>query len=71
MDLGGRRMAGAVFGVIDACQYFGGSLAGYFLGRLLDQSFGYYFYFMAPFGLIGGVLMLFARGRISPAAAVH
>lgn len=69
MDIGGRRMAGAVFGVIDACQYFGGSLAGYFLGKLLDQSFGYYFYFMAPFGLIGGVLMLFARGRINPPAA--
>jgi OPA family glycerol-3-phosphate transporter-like MFS transporter len=71
MDIGGRRMAGAVFGVIDACQYFGGSLAGYFLGKLLDQSFGYYFYFMAPFGLIGGVLMLFARGRISPGSDVH
>lgn len=69
MDIGGRRMAGAVFGVIDACQYFGGSLAGYFLGMLLDKSFGYYFYFMAPFGLIGCALMLFARGRISPKAA--
>ena len=69
MDIGGRRMAGAVFGVIDACQYFGGSLAGYFLGMLLDKSFGYYFYFMAPFGIIGCALMLFARGRISPQAA--
>jgi MFS transporter, OPA family, glycerol-3-phosphate transporter len=69
MDIGGRRMAGAVFGVIDACQYFGGSLAGYFLGLLLDQSFGYYFYFMAPFGVIGCLLMLFARGRISPKVA--
>lgn len=66
MDIGGRRMAGAVFGVIDACQYFGGSLAGYFLGALLDKSFGYYFYFMAPFGLVGCVLMLLARGHISP-----
>src|SRR6266545_2935309 len=66
MDIGGRRMAGAVFGVIDACQYFGGSLAGYFLGLLLDKSFDFYFYFMAPFGLIGFVLMFLARGHISP-----
>jgi len=58
MDIGGRRMAGFALGVIDSFQYFGGSLAGYFLGRLLDRSLGSYFYFMAPFGLIGGVLML-------------
>lgn len=58
MDIGGRRMAGFALGLIDSFQYFGGSLAGYFLGRLLDQSFDYYFYFMAPFGVIGGCLML-------------
>jgi OPA family glycerol-3-phosphate transporter-like MFS transporter len=58
MDLGGRRMAGFALGVIDSFQYFGGSLAGYFLGSLLDKSLGNYFYFMVPFGLIGGVLML-------------
>jgi OPA family glycerol-3-phosphate transporter-like MFS transporter len=65
MDIGGRKLAGAAFGIIDACQYFGGSLAGYFLGKLLDQSFGYYFYFMAPFGVIGGVLMIMASGRVT------
>jgi OPA family glycerol-3-phosphate transporter-like MFS transporter len=65
MDIGGRKMAGAAFGIIDACQYFGGSLAGYFLGKLLDQSFGYYFYFMAPFGVIGGMLMVLSSGRIT------
>ncbi len=58
MDLGGRRMAGFALGVIDSFQYFGGSLAGYFLGRLLDQNLGNYFYFMAPFGFLGGLLML-------------
>jgi sugar phosphate permease len=58
MDIGGRRMAGFALGVIDSFQYFGGSLAGYFLGRLLDRSLGSYFYFMVPFGLIGGILML-------------
>jgi sugar phosphate permease len=65
MDIGGRKLVGAAFGIIDACQYFGASLAGYFLGKLLDLSYGYYFYFMAPFGLIGGALMIFARGRIT------
>lgn len=65
MDIGGRRMAGFALGLIDSFQYFGGSLAGYFLGNLLDRSLGNYFYFMAPFGLIGGVLMLTIRGKIS------
>lgn len=65
MDIGGRRMAGSALGLIDSFQYFGGSLAGYFLGRLLDQNLGSYFYFMAPFGLIGGLLMLTVRGRIT------
>jgi hypothetical protein len=51
--------------VIDSFQYFGGSLAGYFLGALLDRSWGNYFYFMAPFGIIGGVLMLSVLGRVS------
>ncbi len=58
MDIGGRRMAGFALGLIDSFQYFGGSLAGYFLGKLLDLSFDNYFYFMAPFGLIGGCLMI-------------
>jgi MFS transporter, OPA family, glycerol-3-phosphate transporter len=65
MDIGGRRMAGFALGLIDSFQYFGGSLAGYFLGNLLDRSLGTYFYFMAPFGVIGGVLMLFIRGKIT------
>lgn len=59
MDIGGRKMAGFASGLIDSFQYFGGSLAGYFLGRLLDQNWDWYFYFMAPFGLIGGLLMVF------------
>ncbi len=65
MDIGGARMAGFASGVIDSFQYFGGSLAGIFLGRLLDRSWDYYFYFMAPFGIIGGCLMLTIIGRIS------
>lgn len=68
MDIGGRRMAGFALGLIDSFQYFGGTLAGYVLGMLLDRSLGNYFYFMAPFGLIGGILMLFMKeGRTPPA----
>lgn len=65
MDIGGRRMAGFALGLIDSFQYFGGSLAGLILGPLLDKNLGSYFYFMAPFGLIGGILMLFALGKVS------
>ena len=67
MDIGGRKMAGFALGLIDSFQYFGGSLAGFFLGRLLDKSMGSYFYFMAPFGLIGGLLMLTILGRVAGA----
>jgi OPA family glycerol-3-phosphate transporter-like MFS transporter len=65
MDIGGAKMAGFASGVIDSFQYFGGSLAGILLGALLDRSWGNYFYFMAPFGLIGGFLMLSILGRVS------
>lgn len=65
MDIGGAKMAGFASGLIDSFQYFGGSLAGYFLGLLLDKSWGSYFYFMAPFGLIGGVLMVSIIGRVN------
>jgi OPA family glycerol-3-phosphate transporter-like MFS transporter len=65
MDIGGRRMAGFALGLIDSFQYFGGSLAGYLLGNLLDRNLGNYFYFMAPFGVVGGLLMLTIRGKIT------
>lgn len=68
MDIGGRRFAGFVFGVIDSFQYFGASLAGHFLGKLLDKSMSNYFYFMVPFGLIGGVLMLSILGKVTHVA---
>jgi OPA family glycerol-3-phosphate transporter-like MFS transporter len=57
MDIGGRKMSGFASGVIDSFQYFGGSLAIWFLSPLLDKSWGYYFYFMVPFGLLGCLLM--------------
>jgi len=69
MDIGGRKMAGFASGLIDSFQYFGGALAGAYLGTLLDKSWGHYFYFMAPFGLIGGILMLTIIGKVSPKTA--
>jgi OPA family glycerol-3-phosphate transporter-like MFS transporter len=68
MDIGGARRAGFASGLIDSFQYFGGSLAGFFLGKLLDKSWDWYFYFMAPFGILGGVLMLISHGRITKAS---
>lgn len=64
MDVGGAKMAGFASGLIDSFQYFGGSLAGLLLGHLLDRSWGNYFYFMAPFGVVGGVLMLTILGKV-------
>ena len=65
MDIGGAKMAGFATGVIDSFQYFGGSFAGYFLGALLDKGWDGYFYFMAPFGVAGGMLMLSILGRVT------
>jgi len=65
MDIGGAKMAGFASGLIDSFQYFGGSLAGILLGAFLDRSWDWYFYFMAPFGLIGGTLMLTILGRVT------
>jgi OPA family glycerol-3-phosphate transporter-like MFS transporter len=71
MDIGGAKMAGFASGVIDSFQYFGGSLAGVVLGALLDRSWGYYFYFMAPFGIIGGLLMLTILGKVQLSKSTH
>jgi OPA family glycerol-3-phosphate transporter-like MFS transporter len=57
MDIGGRKMAGFASGVIDSFQYLGAGLALKALGWFLDRNWGYYFYFMAPFGVLGGILM--------------
>ena len=71
MDVGGAKMAGFASGLIDSFQYFGGSLAGYFLGVLLDKSWVSYFYFMAPFGIIGGLLMVSIMGRVTLTKPAH
>ena len=46
-----------------------GFLAGWVLGSFIDHfGWGSYFYFMAPFGLLGGLLMIFAGHRITARA---
>lgn len=62
MDLGGRKMAGFAAGVIDSFQYLGAGLAGVGLGSLIDHyGWGAWLYFMAGFGILGGILMLIMR----------
>ncbi len=65
MDIGGRKMAAFASGVIDAFQYFGASVALKGLGYVLDESWTYYFYYMVPFGIVGGLLMLSIAKRTS------
>ena len=72
MDIGGRKMAGFASGVIDSFQYYGGFLSGALLGWIIDKhGWGSYFYFMAPFGVIGAILMFFASGKMKPKPVVH
>jgi len=61
MDIGGRRMAGFASGCIDSFQYFGQALAGALLGSIVEKNWDHYFYFMAPFGVIGAALMFSMR----------
>jgi OPA family glycerol-3-phosphate transporter-like MFS transporter len=58
MDIGGRKMAAFASGVIDAFQYFGAAMATLGLGWVLDhRGWTWYFGYMIPFGVIGGILM--------------
>ena len=61
MDIGGRKMAGFASGCIDSFQYFGGALAGWLLGSIVERNWDHYFYFMAPFGVLGALLMICLR----------
>jgi sugar phosphate permease len=61
MDIGGRKMAGFASGCIDSFQYFGQALAGAALGSIVERHWDNYFYFMAPFGVLGAILMLSLR----------
>jgi OPA family glycerol-3-phosphate transporter-like MFS transporter len=58
MDIGGRKAAAFASGCIDAFQYFGAAVAIKGLGYALDRwGWDCYFYYMIPFGVIGGILM--------------
>jgi OPA family glycerol-3-phosphate transporter-like MFS transporter len=58
MDIGGRKAAAFASGCIDAFQYFGAAVAIKGLGYALDKwGWDCYFYYMIPFGIIGGILM--------------
>lgn len=68
MDIGGRKAAAFASGCIDACQYFGAALAIKGLGYVLDNKrlgWDYYFYYLIPFGILGGVLMYSIASRRS------
>jgi len=59
MDIGGRKAAAFASGVIDSFQYFGAAGATLLLGWILDhKGWGYYFYYLIPFGIFGGLMML-------------
>ncbi len=58
MDIGGRKAAAFASGCIDAFQYFGAAAATKGLGWVLEhKGWGYYFYYLVPFGVLAGVLM--------------
>jgi OPA family glycerol-3-phosphate transporter-like MFS transporter len=66
MDIGGRKMAAFASGVIDAFQYFGAAIAITGLGWVLQhKGWNYYFYYMIPFGILGGILMYSIADRRS------
>lgn len=66
MDIGGRKAAAFASGCIDACQYFGAALAIKGLGYVLDKwGWHYYFYYMIPFGIMGGIAMYSIASRTS------
>ena len=66
MDIGGRKMAAFASGVIDSFQYFGAAAATLGLGWVLDhKGWGYYFYYLIPFGILGGILMYSIANRKS------
>lgn len=67
MDIGGRKMSGFASGVIDAFQYIGKGIAIIAMGFFLHHyGWNIYFYCLAPFGLLGMVLMIFGTWFIEP-----
>ncbi|MBS0658382.1 MAG: MFS transporter [Verrucomicrobia bacterium] len=72
MDIGGRKAAAFASGCIDAFQYFGAAIAIKGLGWILDnKGFGWYFYYLIPFGILGGILMYSIAHRMSLKKGAH
>jgi OPA family glycerol-3-phosphate transporter-like MFS transporter len=72
MDIGGRKAAAFASGVVDAFQYFGAAAAIQGLGWILQHwGWHYYFYYMIPFGVIGGTLMFSIAHRHSLKKGAH
>jgi OPA family glycerol-3-phosphate transporter-like MFS transporter len=72
MDIGGRKMAAFASGVIDAFQYFGAAVAIWGLGWVLDhKGWSWYFGYMIPFGIVGGILMYSIAHRVSLKKGAH
>jgi MFS transporter, OPA family, glycerol-3-phosphate transporter len=66
MDIGGRKAAAFASGCIDAFQYFGAAIATKGLGWVLqNMGWEYYFYYLAPFGVLGAILMYSISHRMS------
>jgi OPA family glycerol-3-phosphate transporter-like MFS transporter len=58
MDIGGRKMAAFASGCIDSFQYFGAAVATWGLGWVLDhKGWSWYFPYLIPFGVFGGIMM--------------
>jgi len=58
MDFGGRKAAATAVGVIDGFVYLGTALQSVALGFLTTKSWGYWPWFLLPFGVIGFLLSL-------------
>jgi sugar phosphate permease len=58
MDFGGRKGAATAVGVIDGFVYLGTALQSVSLGFLTAENWSYWPIFLAPFGILGFVLLL-------------
>ncbi|HVS51618.1 MAG TPA: MFS transporter [Opitutaceae bacterium] len=66
MDIGGRKAAAFASGMIDSFQYFGAALGIKGLGWVLqNKGWSWYFYYLVPFGVVGGLLMFSIANRQS------
>ncbi len=59
MDFGGRKGAATAVGIIDGFVYLGTALQFMVLGQLTEMSWDYWPMFLAPFALIGAILLGF------------